>query len=127
MNDKLKRLEEIRIETNNLYIEKQSLEKEIIQHFIDNKELFNEIELDNHIATLKWVYEKEIDYEKLEELYPEIYILGLRPKFSRKQLLKVIDDVNMIKLILRECTYNTSHYKLQLKNKRKKKRVIKDE
>lgn len=117
MLHKLIRLEEIRLKTNELYTEKYALEKEIIQYFLDNKENFNEIELEEHIATLKWVYEKEIDYEKMEELYPEIYVLGLLPQFSKKQLLKVINK-DQANLILRECTYDTSHYKVKLKKKK---------
>lgn len=119
MLHKLIRLEEIRLKTNELYTEKQAIEKEIIQHFLDNKENFNEIELSEHIATLKWVYEKEIDYKKMEELYPEIYVLGLLPQFSKKQLLKVIDK-EQANLILRECTYDTSHYKVKLKKKKRR-------
>ena len=119
MLHKLIRLEEIRLKTNELYTEKYALEKEIIQYFLDNKKKFNEIELEEHIATLKWVYEKEIDYEKMEELYPEIYVLGLLPQFSKKQLLKVIDK-EQANLILRECTYDTSHYKVKLKKKKRR-------
>lgn len=119
MLHKLIRLEEIRLKTNELYTEKYALEKEIIQYFLDNKENFNEIELEEHIATLKWVYEKEIDYEKMEELYPEIYVLGLLPQFSKKQLLKVINK-EQANLILRECTYDTSHYKVKLKKKKRR-------
>lgn len=119
MLHKLIRLEEIRLKTNELYTEKHTLEKEIIQYFLDNKENFNEIELSEHIATLKWVYEKEIDYKKMEELYPEIYVLGLLPQFSKKQLLKVIDK-EQANLILRECTYDTSHYKVKLKKKKRR-------
>lgn len=129
MQEKLNRLEEIRIKTNELYTEKYALEKEIIQHFLDNKENFNEIELEEHIATLKWVYEKEIDYKKMEELYPEIYVLGLLPQFSKKQLLKVVDK-EQARIILKECTYDTSHYKTMLKNKKKRryrKKVEKEE
>ena len=83
--------------------------------------------MEEHIATLKWVYEKEIDYKKMEELYPEIYVLGLLPQFSKKQLLKVINK-EQANLILRECTYDTSHYKVKLKRKNgdiKRKTVIK--
>lgn len=119
MLHKLIRLEEIRLKTNELYTEKYALEKEIIQYFLDNKENFNEIELEEHIATLKWVYEKEIDYEKMEELYPEIYVLGLLPQFSKKQLLKVINK-EQANLILRECTYDTSHYKVKLRKKKRR-------
>lgn len=119
MQEKLIRLEEIRLKTNELYTEKYALEKEIIQYFLDNKENFNEIELEEHIATLKWVYEKEIDYEKMEELYPEIYVLGLLPQFSKKQLLKVINK-EQANLILRECTYDTSHYKVKLRKKKRR-------
>lgn len=119
MLHKLIRLEEIRLKTNELYTEKYALEKEIIQYFLDNKENFNEIELEEHIATLKWVYEKEIDYEKMEELYPEIYVLGLLPQFSKRQLLKVINK-EQANLILRECTYDTSHYKVKLKKKKRR-------
>lgn len=119
MQEKLIRLEEIRLKTNELYTEKYGLEKEIIQYFLDNKENFNEIELEEHIATLKWVYEKEIDYKKMEELYPEIYVLGLLPQFSKRQLLKVINK-EQANLILRECTYDTSHYKVKLKKKKRR-------
>ncbi len=119
MLHKLIRLEEIRLKTNELYTEKYALEKEIIQYFLDNKENFNEIDLEEHIATLKWVYEKEIDYEKMEELYPEIYVLGLLPQFSKKQLLKVINK-EQANLILRECTYDTSHYKVKLRKKKRR-------
>lgn len=119
IKEKLDRLEEIRIEVNNLYAERNAMEKEIIQHFLDNKENFKEIELERHIITLKWLYEKEIDYEKLAELYPDIYVLGLLPTFSKKHLLKVIDK-KQAELVLRECTYDTSHYKILMRKKRKK-------
>lgn len=128
MKNKLKRLESIRNEINILYAEKQVLDKDVIQYFIDNKDKFSELELDDYIVSLKWIYEKEIDYEKLEEMYPEIYILGLLPTFSKKQLLKVVDK-EQARLILKECTYDTSHYKMVMKRKRKKyrKKVIVDE
>lgn len=101
-----------------IYIDQHKLEKEIIQYFIDNKELFTEIELDEHIISLQWVFDKYIDYELLEKKYPEIYLLGLTPTFSKTHLMKVIskEDSN---LILRECTLNSSEYKLKLKRKKK--------
>lgn len=119
VQEKLNRFEEIRLEINALYKEKNTLEKEIIQFFLENKENFNEIELEEHIITLKWLYEKEIDYEKLEKLYPEIYVLGLVPTFSKKHLLQFIDK-EQARLVLRECTYNQDHYKVVSKRKRKK-------
>lgn len=127
MISKLNRLEQIRNETNALYAEKQGLEKEIIQHFIDNKENFDSIELDDYIASLKWVYEKHIDYEMMEELYPEIYVMGLLPTFSKRHLLKLVDK-EQARLILRECSYSSSHYKVMLKRKRKyRKRAVDSE
>lgn len=119
IEDKIQQFMDTREEVKKLYVKQKELEQEIIQHFIDNKNDFSSIKNGNYILSLKWVYDKIIDYEKLEAEYPEIYILGLRPEFSKLHLLKVIDK-KQVELIIRECTLNTSRYKLDVKWDRSK-------
>lgn len=120
MEKKLEKYEQNRLKINEIYREQNKLEKDIIKHFLDNKEKFSEIELDKHMMTLKWIYDKHIDYEKLEKLYPDIYVLGLETTFSKTRLLKVMDRKEA-EIVLRECTYNSSHYKIKMSRRRRRK------
>lgn len=109
---KLDRLEDARQEINNLYIERQNIEKEIIPFMIENKDKFKSFENEDYIFKLTWVFDKYIDYEKMKKQYPDIYMLGLTRTFSKNVLLKTVDNKTAAK-ILKDCTYDGSHYRVR--------------
>lgn len=116
ITSKLDRIEEIRNDIKNSYVELNKLEKEVIELWLENKDLV--LESKKHIYQMLWIYEKEIDYEELEKNYPEIYILGLRPSFSKEHLFHSV-SVSVGNEILRNHTYDLSRYKLKRKGKNK--------
>lgn len=81
MKNKLNELVEIQEQIKKLYVRKNELENDI-------KTLFNESGINtlrinkNSVAVLKTMFEKQIDYDKLKEQYPEIYKQGLMTNFS---------------------------------------------
>lgn len=113
-HSKLERLEHLRNQVKDIYVEINELEKEVKEIWLNDKSLV--LESDNYAYNMLWVHSKEIDYNKLEKLYPEIYILGLRPTFSKEHLFHSIDK-NLANKVLRECLIDTSEYKLERKRK----------
>jgi len=90
MKNKLNELVEIQEQIKKLYVRKNELENDI-------KRLFNESGINtlrinkNSVAVLKTMFEKQIDYDKLKEQYPEIYKQGLMTNFSISRALKSVD------------------------------------
>lgn len=116
IHSKLNKIEELRNEVKNAYVEINKLEKEIIEEWLENKDL--KLESDKNYYQMLWIYNKEIDYKKLEQEYPEIYILGLRPTFSKEHLFHSVDK-DMANKILRKYTYDLSEYKLKKEGRNK--------
>ncbi len=118
MEQELKRLEEVRGEINKLYREKSELETKVIQHMITQGDKSVQTLDDKSILTLKWVYEKKIDYEKLEREYPDVYELGLLTTFSANKCILAMDRI-IFNEILKECTIPNNHYELKKESVKK--------
>ena len=116
MKQKLKRLQEIKANVRLEYAEINSLEKEIIKEMVETDNKI--IDLDKATqATLVWVVDKEIDYDKLVKLYPDIYKLGLKPTFSTNQALNSVSP-NLLNKIIKDCTKTTAQYSLKVGRKK---------
>ena len=119
MKTKLTRLQEIRNEVRKLYAEKDKLEQEVIDNMVLND--LKEIDLNdngNELATLKWVFETKLDYERLQALYPKIYEQGLITSFSVNRALKSVDK-KLLKMIIDDCRTASPHYEIRYKKKKK--------
>lgn len=113
---KLERLQELQEQVKTIYVEINQLKSEIVKEMVesDNKT----IELDNNKqATLVWVVDKKIDYDKLIEHYPDIYRLGIRPQFSVQQALRSVSP-KLLRSIIEDCTDITKQYKLKVGKKK---------
>ena len=115
VENKLKEIQEHRANIRKEYSAINKLEGDIIQLMIEND--LKDIEVDNRIYELMWVYDKKIDYELLEREYPEIYRLGLYTSFSKKLLYNSIDK-SKADAIIRECTTLAPHYELKRVDKK---------
>lgn len=110
MKEQLNRLSEIRKELATIYGEKSRLEQEVIDELVELGQ--KEIDVDDYnLATLKWVFDTKIDYERLKMLYPEIYEMGLQTTFSANRALKAVDK-KLFKMILDDCRTVEPHYEL---------------
>ncbi len=115
MINKLHRLQEIKANVRSEYAEMDVLKKEIVKEMVESKTKI--VDIDKHLqATLVWVVEKDIDYEKLMRLYPDIYILGLKPTFSTKQALNSVSP-NLLNKIIKDCTKQSAQYNLKVGRK----------
>jgi len=115
MKQKLDRLREIKGNIRTEYAEMDILKKEIVKEMVESDNKI--IELDkNTQATLVWVVDKDIDYDKLMELYPDIYKLGIKPTFSTKQALNSVSPKLLTKII-KDCTKTTKEYNLKVGRK----------
>jgi len=116
MKQKLARLQEIKANIRSEYAEMDILKKEIVKEMVESDNKI--IDLDkNTQATLVWVVDKDIDYDKLMELYPDIYKLGLRPTFSTKQALNSVSSKLLTKII-KDCAKQSSKYNLKVGKKK---------
>jgi len=118
MKELLKELQEINQKIKKIYAKKSVIEAKIIEIMVERKEkevVYNE----NEISTLVWVFDKKIDYEKLQKEYPQVYELGLYTSFSATRALKSMDS-KLFNAILRDCTTVEPHYELKRKGKIKR-------
>ena len=111
MDKNLKRLGEIKKEVANLYKEKYKIEQSIIDDMVENKEKTLKLN-DDDFMTLKWVYDKKIDYNRMETIYPEVYEQGLMTTFSKTVALMSMDR-KLFKMILDDCITIDPHYELE--------------
>lgn len=110
IKDKLEGIQEHRSNIRKEYSGINKLEGDIIQLMIEND--LKQIELGDKLYELMWIYDKKIDYDKLKELYPDIYELGLQSTFSKKLLYLTVDEEYADKII-NECTTMSPHYELR--------------
>jgi len=116
LNENLKRIEKIKEEITDKYVELDRLKKEVVREMLENGT--KDIELENGLhETLVYVVEKKIDYEKLQKCYEDVYILGLRPSFSKTQALNSV-SVQFLNKILKDCTITTKGYRLKTKKEK---------
>jgi len=114
LEESLKRIEKVREEIKQKYIEIDRLKKEVVKEMVESGNKTVDYKGDLH-ATLVWVVEKKIDYDKLQRDYEDVYVLGLRPSFSRTQALNSI-SAPLLNKILKDCTTIKMGY--ELKNKK---------
>ena len=112
MQQKLNRLQEIKANVRNEYAEMNVLKKDIVKEMVESQNKIIDIDKSTQ-ATLVWTVEKNIDYDKLMKLYPDIYKLGLKPTFSTKQALNSVSPT-LLNKIIKDCTKETKEYKLKV-------------
>jgi glutamate racemase len=111
--ENLKRIEQVQEEIKQKYIEIDHLKKAVVKEMLESGN--KDITLENGLhETLVWVVEKKIDYDKLQKQYEDIYILGLRPSFSRTQALNCI-SLPLLNKVLKDCTITEMGYQLKEK------------
>ncbi|MDD5293405.1 MAG: hypothetical protein PHW40_03725 [Candidatus Izemoplasmatales bacterium] len=117
----MRRLGEIRNEVGKLYIEKKAIENRVLEYMRETD--IKETPIDERTKlTMAWAYDKRIDYERLEELYPDVYRMGLIATFSKTHALMAVDG-NLLNMILRDCTTANPRFVPRYeKRKQKKKR-----
>ena len=115
MKQKLDRLQEIKANIRLEYAEMDLLKKAIVKEMVETDNKIIDLDKSNQ-ATLVWAVDKEIDYNKLMKLYPDIYKLGLRPTFSTKQALNSVSP-KLLNKIIKDCTKQSSKYKLKVGRK----------
>jgi len=115
MKDKLARLQALKLNVKKEYVEINALKKDIVKEMVetDSKEIAYD---QNTKATLEWVVEKAIDYEKLMKLYPDVYRLGLKPTFSTRQALHSISK-ELLNKVIKDCTKGSAQYNLKVGRK----------
>ena len=116
MKQKLDRLQEIKANIRLEYAEMSVLKKDIVKEMVETDNKIVNIDSDLQ-ATLVWVVEKNIDYDKLMKLYPDIYKLGLKPTFSTKQALNSVSP-KLLNKIIKDCTKTTAQYNLKVGRKK---------
>jgi hypothetical protein len=123
--DDVRRLGEIRNEVGKLYVEKKAIEKRVLDHMRETD--IKETPIDERTKlTMAWAYDKRIDYERLETLYPDVYRLGLIATFSKNHAVMAMDG-NTLNMILRDCTTADPHFVPRYEKRKHKKRRIKNE
>ena len=115
MKQKLEIIQSIKANIRLEYVVMNKLKKEIVKEMVETNTKL--IDLDkNTQATLVWAVDKEIDYDKLMKLYPDIYKLGLKPTFSTKQALNSVSP-KLLNKIIKDCTKTTKEYNLKVGKK----------
>jgi hypothetical protein len=115
MKQKLEIIQSIKANIRLEYVVMNKLKKEIVKEMVETNTKL--IDLDkNTQATLVWAVDKEIDYDKLMKLYPDIYKLGLKPTFSVKQALNSVSP-KLLNKIIKDCIKETKEYKLKVGKK----------
>ena len=99
-SENLKRILEIRNNIKGEYAELEQLKKKIVKEMVENGSKVVDIQDTDLQATLKWVVENEIDYDRLMTQYPDIYKLGIIPSFSKKQALNSVSPKLLKKILL---------------------------
>jgi predicted phage-related endonuclease len=89
------------------------LKKDVVKEMVETDHKDLELTEGLH-ATLVWVIEKKIDYDKLKSQYGNVYELGLRTTFSSDQALKSVSK-SLLQKILKDCTIQDMGYKLKFK------------
>ena len=115
MKEKLDRLQEIKANIRLEYAEIDTLKKAIVKEMVETNHKVVDIDK-NTQATLVWVVENKLDYDKLMKLYPDIYKLGLKPTFSTKQALNSVSP-KLLNKIIKDCTKTTAQYNLKVGRK----------
>ena len=115
MKQKLDRVQEIKSNIRLEYAEMSVLKKDIVKEMVETDNKIVDIDKGSQ-ATLVWVVEKNIDYDKLMKLYPDIYKLGIKPTFSTKQALNSVSP-NLLNKIIKDCTKTTAQYNLKVGRK----------
>ena len=91
------------------------LKKDIVKEMVEMDIKVLDIDK-NTQATLVWAVDKDIDYDKLMKLYPDIYKLGLHPVFSIKQALNSVSP-KLLNKIIKDCTKTNAKYNLKVGRK----------
>ena len=113
---KLDRISELNETIRKAYVELNSLKSEVVKEMVLND--VKSIDLsDKEEITLKWVIEKEIDYERLQKLYPDVYLFGLRQTFSAKQALNCVKK-DLLHKIIKDCVLINAEYKAKVGRKK---------
>ena len=116
MKQNLNRLQEIKANIRSEYAEMDILKKDIVKEMVETDNKI--VGLDkNTQATLVWMVEKKLDYDRLMKLYPDIYKFGLRPTFSKTQALNSVSP-KLLNKILKDCTKTKAEYKLKVGRKK---------
>jgi predicted GTPase len=116
MKKNLNRLQEIKANIRLEYAEMDILKKDIVKEMVETDIKVLDFGKTTQ-ATLVWVVENKLDYDKLMKLYPDIYKLGLRPTFSTKQALNSVSP-KLLNKIIKDCTKTSSKYKLKVGRKK---------
>lgn len=114
LNENLKRIEQVQEEVKQKYVELDRLKKAVVKEMLESGNKNIVLENDGLHATLVWVVEKKIDYDKLQKNYEDIYVLGLRPSFSRTQALNSI-SLPLLNKVLKDCAITEMGYELKTK------------
>lgn len=118
LEKKLKRLQQLKKEVAAKYKEINKLQNEVIDEMLKVKK--KEVDLSKTLhATLAWCIEKKIDYDKLIKEYPDIYLFGLKPTFSRKQALNSVSE-EVLSSVLKSCIVQEKNYSIKFKRGVKK-------
>lgn len=116
LDQKANKILKIKKNVTKEYKEMSRLKKEIIEEMsnLDIKDL--ELSKGLHAIVVS-NYEKQIDYDKLFNTYPDIYVLGLRTTFSKKQALNSISS-KVLSNVLKDCIKKENDYDIKFKRRK---------
>mgnify|MGYP000929290900 CR=1 FL=1 len=120
LSEKVEKLKILKSQLKSLYLDKLSLEKDIVSQI--EKSTDDELSILNHENTLEiaLLSEKKVDYDKLKELYPNVYQWGLVPMFNYKKALLSFEDKKMFWKIMNDCKVDIETKKLKVKKNAKR-------
>jgi hypothetical protein len=113
LEEKLKQMQKIKEDIKKSYVELNRMKKEVVAEMVESGNKTVDYKGDLH-ATLVWAVEKKIDYDKLQRDYEDVYVLGLRPSFSKEQALNSISST-LLNRVLKDCTITEMGYELKTK------------
>ena len=113
LEEKLKKIQSLKKEVTNKYIEINKIQKEVIEEMLDSKTKSVEISKGLQAVLVSFI-EKKIDYDKLTKDYPDIYVLGLKTTFSKKQALNCISS-KVLESVLKDCIITEKSYDIKYK------------
>ena len=116
LEEKLREIQVIKNEITRLYTKLNPLKKEVVKEMVDTEIKALTLDKDLH-ATLVWVVEKKIDYDRLMRLYGDIYLLGLKTTFSKTQALNSVSS-SLLNKILKDCTKTKMGYELKIRKEK---------
>lgn len=112
LEEKIRKIEEIKNDITKNYVKLDELKKEVIKEMLEIE--VKDFKLDDQLrATIVWIVNKSIDYNKLMEKYPDIYELGLKTTFSATQALNSV-SLQLLNKVLKDCTVNDMGYDIKL-------------